>query len=451
MDSTICAISTAIGVGAISIIRVSGPKAVEIVNSIFKGKDLSKVESHTINYGFIIYDNEIIDEVLVSVMRAPKTFTREDIVEINSHGGPATTKRILEILLLSGCEPAEAGEFTKRAFLNGRIDLVEAEAVQDLIVSESEKSRKMAINGLTGSLSSMIKDIRREIIDVQANIEVNIDYPEYEEGEKYTKETLLPKIEKISNMLNCLLQNAENGKMIKEGISLALLGKPNVGKSSILNAFLEEDKAIVTNIPGTTRDIVEGRFLLDGIVLNVIDTAGIRETDDVVEKIGVEKSKKASQDADLIVYVVSANQKLSKEDEEFIKANVDKRIIVFVNKNDLSNEKLKIDVINDSNVIYGNTITSEGLNSLKNKIEEMFSLNEIDNSNYVFLSNARQISLIKKASSKIENIISNLDNLPLDVFTIDLRDAYELLGEIIGETYKEDLIDELFAKFCLGK
>lgn len=451
MNSTICAISTAVGVGAISIIRVSGPKAIEIVNSIFKGKDLLEVNSHTINYGHIVYNEEIIDEVLVSVMRAPKTFTTEDVVEINSHGGPAITKKIIEILLLSGCEPAEPGEFTKRAFLNGRIDLVEAEAVQDLVTSESEKARKLAINQLNGTLSNNIKDIRKEIMDVQANIEVNIDYPEYEEGEKYTKETLLPRIEKINIMLTDLLKSAENGKIVKNGINVALLGKPNVGKSSILNAFLEEEKAIVTDIPGTTRDIVEGKYVLDGVILNIIDTAGIRETTDVVEKIGVEKSIKASNNADLLIYVISLDEGLTKEDEEFVKSNIDKKMIIFVNKTDLSNNKIELDYVNQNYIVYGNTVNNDGLDALKEKIRIMFNLNEIEASNYDFLSNVRQISLIKQASDKIKNIIDSIDNLPLDVFTIDLREAYELLGEIIGETYKDDLLDELFSKFCLGK
>ena len=451
MNSTICAVSTAVGVGAISIIRVSGPDAIGIVNSIFRGKDLLEVNSHTINYGHIVYNEEIIDEVLVSVMRAPKTFTMEDVVEINTHGGPAITKKIIEILLLSGCEPAEPGEFTKRAFLNGRIDLVEAEAVQDLVTSESEKARKLAINQLNGTLSNNIKDIRKEIMDVQANIEVNIDYPEYEEGEKYTKETLLPRIEKINIMLTDLLKSAENGKIVKNGINVALLGKPNVGKSSILNAFLEEEKAIVTDIPGTTRDIVEGKYVLDGVILNIIDTAGIRETTDVVEKIGVEKSIKASNNADLLIYVISLDEGLTKEDEEFVKSNIDKKMIIFVNKTDLSNNKIELDYVNQNYIVYGNTVNNDGLDALKEKIRIMFNLNEIEASNYDFLSNVRQISLIKQASDKIKNIIDSIDNLPLDVFTIDLREAYELLGEIIGETYKDDLLDELFSKFCLGK
>ena len=451
MDTTICAVSTAVGVGAISIIRVSGEESIKIVNSIFKGKNLLEVPSHTINYGYIVYNNETIDEVLVSVMRAPKTFTMEDVVEINTHGGPAIVNKILEILLLSGCKLADPGEFTKRAFLNGRIDLVEAEAVQDLVTSESEKSRKLAINQLKGSLSSEILNIRKEIMDVRANIEVNIDYPEYEEGEKYTKQTLLPRIEKIDNMLNHLLSSAENGKIIKNGINVALLGKPNVGKSSILNAFLEEEKAIVTPIAGTTRDVVEGKFILDGIVLNLIDTAGIRETEDIVEKIGVERSLKMVETADLVIYVVDSNDLLTNEDEEVLKQIKDKKLIIFVNKNDLSDNKLELDYISKDNIIYGNTVNDNGLDLLKDKIRELFNIGEISNSNYTFLSNARQLSLIKSAEDYVNNIISNIDNLPLDIFTIDLSNAYDALGEIIGETYKDDLLDELFSKFCLGK
>ena len=451
MDSTICAVSTAIGVGAISIIRISGPNAIDIVNSIYKGKDLLNVNSHTINYGYIIYNNEIIDEVLVSVMRAPKTFTMEDVVEINSHGGPAVVNKILEILLLSGCTLANPGEFTKRAFLNGRIDLIEAEAIQDLISSESEKSRKMALKQLRGSLSREIINIRKFIMDVLANIEVNIDYPEYEEGEKYTKETLLPKIIKIKDMLTNLLNSAENGKIVKNGISIALLGKPNVGKSSILNAFLEEDKAIVTPIAGTTRDVVEGKFILDGIVLNIIDTAGIRETEDVVEKIGVERSLNMADIADLVIYVVDNENLVDRKDEEILRKIKDKKLIIFVNKNDLIDKKLVIDYINPCSIVYGNTINSNGLDALKDKIKELFNIGEIEESNYTFLSNARQVSLIREASNYIENIINLIDSLPLDVFSIDLNNAYELLGEIIGETYKDDLLDELFAKFCLGK
>ena len=430
MNSTICAISTSLGVGAISIIRVSGPDAIKIVNNLFDGKDLTKVPTHTIHYGHIVFNKEIIDEVLVSVMLAPKTFTMEDIVEINSHGGPATTNKILELLLLNGCIQAEPGEFTKRAFLNGRIDLVEAESISDLISSQTEKSRKLAINGVTKNISNKINDIRKDIMDIQANIEVNIDYPEYEEGEKYTKESLKPLIDKVYSKINELLSNSKNGKIIKDGISVALVGKPNVGKSSILNALLEEEKAIVTNIPGTTRDIVEGKINLDGIILNIIDTAGIRKTNDIVEQIGVEKSLKMIGEADLIIYVLNNNEELTSEDLD--------------NKIDLKR-------LSNYNIITGNTLNYEGLTNLKNEIKRLFNLNEIEQEDYTYLSNARQIALITKAKDMIENIYNNYENVPIDMFTIDLKNTYETLGEIIGATYKDDLLDELFSKFCLGK
>ena len=384
-------------------------------------------------------------------MRAPKTFTTEDIVEINSHGGPATTNKILEVLLLSGCKLAEPGEFTKRAFLNGRIDLLEAEAVGDLINAETDKSRKLAINQLNGSLTSKIQELRKDIIDLQANIEVNIDFPEYEEGEDYTKESIKPKLISLRDSINDLLKNAENSKLIKQGIDIALVGKPNVGKSSILNAFLEEEKAIVTSIPGTTRDIVEGRVVLNGIILNLIDTAGIRQTDDVVEKIGVEKSINISENADLNIFVCDNSTELTNEEIEILNKLDSKKLIIFINKSDLDS-KIDLKKIDGYNIVFGNTKDKDGLNQLKKKITELFNLNVIEQSDYTFLSNARQISLIKRVKLIVNNIIDSLNNdLPIDVFTIDLRDAYDLLGEIIGETYKDDLLDELFSKFCLGK
>jgi tRNA modification GTPase len=450
MDTTICAISTALGVGAISIIRCSGKDSIKIVNKIFKGKDLSKVASHTINYGFIYDGNEKIDEVLVSVMKAPKTFTMEDIVEINSHGGIATTNKILELLLNNGCVLATPGEFTKRAFLNGRIDLIKAEAVSDIISAETDKARKLAINQLSGSLTTKIKSLRKEIISLQADIEVNIDYPEYEEAEEYTKETISPKIAIIKKDIESLLNNAENGKIIKNGINVALIGKPNVGKSSVLNTLLNENKAIVTSIPGTTRDIVEGKIVLNGILLNILDTAGIRKTANEVEKIGVTKSIEVSKKADLIVYVLDNSQNISKEDLKFFKSNENKNLIIFVNKNDLSNNKF--DELKNYNVVYGNTISENGLDALKTKIIEMFNLNKLETSDYSFLSNARQISIIKHVESIFKNITNSINNnYPMDLLTIDLKEAYDLLGELIGETYKDDLLDELFSKFCLGK
>ena len=450
MTDTICAISTSLGVGAISIIRVSGTDAIRVVNSIFKGKDLTKVESHTINYGHIVYNNEIIDEVLVSVMKSPKTFTMEDVVEINSHGGISTTNKVLEVLLLSGARLAEPGEFTKRAFLNGRIDLVNAEAVGDLITAKTEKSRKLAINQLTGNVSNLIKNIRSEILEIIANMEVNIDYPEYEEGEDYTVSRFLEKIMQVKNKLDKLVANSTDGKIVKTGINVALLGKPNVGKSSILNKFLDEEKAIVTNIPGTTRDIVEGNFTLRGIEINVIDTAGIRETSDIVEKLGVEKSLKISENADLIIYVLDGTNKITDEDFDMLKKLKDKIVIIFINKSDMS---INIDkkMLKDFDVIIGNTKDDNGLDALKEKIVKLFNIDELEQSDYTFLSNARDISLIKKSSEILNNIPLNINTLPIDIFIIDLRKIYDLLGELIGETYKDDLLDEMFSKFCLGK
>ena len=450
MTDTICAISTSLGVGAISIIRVSGTDAIRVVNSIFKGKDLTKVESHTINYGHIIYNNEIIDEVLVSVMKSPKTFTMEDVVEINSHGGISTTNKVLEVLLLSGARLAEPGEFTKRAFLNGRIDLVNAEAVGDLITAKTEKSRKLAINQLTGNVSNLIKNIRSEILEIIANMEVNIDYPEYEEGEDYTVSRFLEKIMQVKDKLDKLVTNSMDGKIVKTGINVALLGKPNVGKSSILNKFLDEEKAIVTNIPGTTRDIVEGNFTLRGIEINVIDTAGIRETSDIVEKLGVEKSLKISENADLIIYVLDGTNKITDEDFDMLNKLKDKKVIIFINKSDM-NINIDKNMLGNFDVIIGNTKEDNGLDALKERIVKLFNIDELEQSDYTFLSNARDISLIKKSSEILNNIPLNINTLPIDIFIIDLRKIYDLLGELIGETYKDDLLDEMFSKFCLGK
>ena len=450
MNDTICAISTALGVGAISIIRLSGPEAISIVNSIFKGKDLTKVSSHTINYGFINYKGEKIDEVLVSIMKSPKTFTTEDVVEINSHGGIATTQKILEILLELGARLAEPGEFTKRAFLNGRIDLIEAEAVGDLISSETDKARKLAINQLSGYLTLKINEIRKLIIDVLANLEVNIDYPEYEEGEDYTKERFKEKVLEIKNKLNILNNSSINGRIIKTGVNVALLGKPNVGKSSLLNILLEEEKAIVTNIPGTTRDLIEGKFSLNGIQFNIIDTAGLRDTDDLVESIGVKKSIEIAATVDLVIYVLDNSKEVTEDDLLFINKFKTKNKIIFINKNDLESN-INLDLLNGLNIVYGNTLTLDGIKDLKNKIIELFNMDDLESKDFTFLSNVRQINLVNTATGIIEEIFSNIDTLPIDVFTIDLRRIYDILGEIIGEVYKDDLLDEMFSKFCLGK
>ena len=451
MFDTICAISTALGVGAISIVRITGPNSIDIVNKIFKGKDLHKVDSHTINYGFIKDKEEIIDEVLVSVMKAPKTYTTEDLVEINCHGGIATTNRVLELLLTSGARLAEPGEFTKRAFLNGRIDLIEAESVGDLINSETEKSMKLSLNGVTGNITELVNNIRKELVAISANIEVNIDYPEYEDALILTNTLVKPKITSIKKELENLLKESQNSKLIKQGIDVAIVGKPNVGKSSLLNTLLEEKKAIVTNIAGTTRDIVEGKISIDGILLNLIDTAGLRETDDIVEKIGVNKSKEIIDKSDLIILVLNNNEPLSNEEKDLINKLNNKKLIVYINKNDLE-KKINEKEINSKNIIYGNTLEYKNLNNLKDKIRELFNLGEIETSNLNYLSNSRQISLVKKSIEVLNNCLEQINNnVEIDLLAIDIKECYDLLGEIIGSTYKDELLDEIFSNFCLGK
>lgn len=447
MEDTICAISTAPGIGAISIVRVSGPNAINIVSKIFKGKDINKVKSHTINYGFIYDGIKKIDEVLVSVMLAPKTYTTEDMVEINSHGGINTTNRILELLLEKGCRLAEPGEFTKKAFLNGRIDLIEAESVNDLINAKNDAARTLALNNMEGKLTKKIRDIRELVVNIMANIEVNIDYPEYEDIEIVTEESLLPNLYDIKNKIEKILENSKNGKLINEGINVAIVGKPNVGKSSILNAFLGSDKAIVTDIAGTTRDIVEGSITINGFLINFIDTAGIRETDDIVEKIGVEKSKKAIANADIVIMVLNNNEKLIEYERNLINSiPIDKRII-FVNKSDLEN-KLTIDL----DYISGNTIDDDGIEKLKAAIIKKLNLENILTKDMTYMSNIRQIDLLKKSLSGINGAISNLEaGMPVDIVEIDITNVWNLLGEITGDTYHDELINTLFSNFCLGK
>jgi len=451
METTICAVSTAVGTGAISIIRCSGPEAIKIVNKFYKGSDLTKVSSHTVNYGYIIHKGEIIDEVLVSIMHAPKTFTTEDVVEINSHGGISTTNKILELLLANGCILAEPGEFTKRAFLNGRIDLLKAEAVGDIIASETEKARNLAINQITGRLTQKIENIRAKTLTTQANIEVNVDYPEYEDIKEITNDILKPSLIEIKEELEQLLKDSDLGKLIKHGIDIAIIGQPNVGKSSILNTLLDENKAIVTDIPGTTRDVIEGKIILDGIVLNIIDTAGIRKTENIVEKIGVDKAKELAIKADLIIYVVDNTAKDFKEDLKFLDSQKDKKVIVFVNKDDL-NSKNDYQGFKKYHLVKGNTLNIEGLAELKAKISELFNFKYLETKDYSYLSNARQIALVILAIKAINHALDGIkDNIPIDMLTIDLKTCYEYLGEIIGETYKEDLLAELFSRFCLGK
>ena len=448
MNDTIAAISTALGVGAISIIRVSGDKSIEIVNKIFD-KDLEKVKSHTIVYGHIVDNENIIDEVLVSVMKSPKTFTTEDVIEINCHGGIATTNKVLELLLKNGARMAEAGEFTKRAFLNGRIDLLEAEGVMDLIDSKTEASRKLAMSALSGNVSRMISDLRNQMIEIITNIEVNIDYPEYEDILVVTTDMINSSITSLEEKLIKILKEAENGKIIKNGINTLIIGRPNVGKSSLLNKLLNEEKAIVTDIEGTTRDIVEGNISLDGIELNIIDTAGIRKTDNIVEQIGVNRSLSLIDKADLIILVLNNNEKLTEDDYKLLDSTNDKKRIIFINKNDLQ-KNINLDIVD--NVVYGSTMQIFGINALKDKIKELFNMEEIEKGDFNYLSNARHIATIHECISVVESIKEGLKNgLPIDMLEIDIKKIWELLGNLIGESYDEELLDNLFSRFCLGK
>ena len=453
MNDTICAISTSQGIGAISIVRVSGEEAIPIVNKIFKGKELTKVESHTINYGHIMDKEETIDEVLVSVMKAPKTFTTEDIVEINTHGGIAPTNKVLELLLENGCRLAEPGEFTKRAFLNGRIDLLEAEAVMDMIDAKTETQRKMAANQIDGKTSSLINELRNDMVQIISNINVNIDYPEYDDVDIITNDVLIPKITNLKDKIKRILKESENGKIIKDGIKTSIIGRPNVGKSSLLNALLQEDKAIVTNIAGTTRDIVEGQISINGILLNMIDTAGIRETEDIIEAMGVEKSLKIMEEADLILLMLNNNEELTIEILELIEKIKKKKFLILINKIDLDNklDRSKLEV--DSNRIVELSITeNKGIDELKEKIVELFNLNELETKDPTYLSNTRSISILKRCLNRVEDIEKALkDNMPIDMIELDIKSIWEELGTINGSTYEEELLDEMFKRFCLGK
>ncbi len=451
MNDTIVSISTALGKGAISIVRLSGKDAINIVNNHFKGKDLTKVESHTINYGYITYLKNTIDEVLVMVMKGPKTYTMEDIVEINCHGGIATTNKILEVMVLGGARLATKGEFTKRAFLNGRIDLVEAEATADLIDSKTDEARKLAISNITGRLTNLIRSFRQDLLELLANIEVNIDYPEYEDIEVVTIELIASKISEMKEKIIKIIEESLFKKIIKEGINVAIVGKPNVGKSSILNKLIGEDKAIVTNIAGTTRDVVEGSVNINGVAFNFFDTAGIRETKDEVERVGVIKSEKQIDSSDLIILVFDNNSKLTREDLEILTKIKNKKHIIVVNKKDL---KSNIDIENlpKDNIVYTDTFSLDGIEELKNKLKELFNLEQLDQKNDEVFANMRQITIAKETVIYLENIIKGIEEeIPVDMLGIDIKKIWAKLGEILGENYDEELIDQLFNQFCLGK
>ncbi len=450
MEDTIVAISTAVATGAISIIRLSGNEAIEIVNRCFKGKDLTKVPSHTINYGYIVDNGELIDEVLVSIMKKPKTFTTEDVVEINCHGGITTTNRILETMLNNGARLAEPGEFTKRAFLNGRIDLIESESIMDIVNSKSDEARKMALSGVEGKISTLVTNFRESLKQLLSSIEVNIDYPEYYDIEVVTRNDISKNISEMKEKLFILINESKDANIIKNGIKTIIIGKPNVGKSSILNKLLQQEKAIVTDIPGTTRDIVEGEIYLDGILLNIIDTAGIRKTEDVVEKIGVEKSLSLIEEADLVIVVLNNNSELTDEDKTILEKTKNTQRIIAINKTDLENKLQFSD--NLDNVVRTTTSTIDGIEPLRKKIKELFNTEQLKTRDYTYLSSSRQISLAKRAYQSLISAEEALKNdMPIDMIEIDLKECFELLGEIIGITYSDEIIDNLFKNFCVGK
>lgn len=447
---TIVAISTAIGVGAISIVRLSGKDAIDIVDSIFS-RDLKNVESHKVVYGYIKDNEEVIDEVLVTVMKSPKTYTLEDIVEISCHGSISTTKKILELIMLKGARLAEKGEFTKRAYLNGRIDLIEAEGINELLNSDSELNRKISINKVSGKLSQLIKTFKDNLLNIISDIAVNIDYPEYTDIYVTTNENIKKEVDYIENSLKSILKNSVDGEIIKAGIKTAIIGRPNVGKSSILNSLLDYDKAIVTNIPGTTRDLVEGSVLIDGVTFNLIDTAGIRETEDIVEKYGVDKSLKQIEEADLVILVLNNNEVLTNYDKDLIEKSNDKKRIVVINKTDLEN-KLDISNLDLENVIYINTIEKEKIDILKDKIIELFNLVSLNSSDLMILTNTRQINLVKESLAILQDVKQALNNNdPIDLIEFDLKNIYEKLSEMLGEGSKLDVIDRIFERFCVGK
>ena len=442
-DDIIVAIATSRLEAAISIIRVSGPDCIAFVQKFFTGKILEK-PSHTINYGFIIDEGKKIDEVLVNIYRGKRTFTGEEMVEINCHGGVYITSKVLEVCIKNGARMAERGEFSKRAFLNGRIDLSQAEAISDIITAKNSYATDLALKGITGNISNFIETLKEDLIQIITQIEVNIDYPEYDDVEELTASSLLPKSSDLLAKMNEILENSKNIKLIKEGIKTVIIGRPNVGKSSLLNALLDEDKAIVTDIAGTTRDIVEGSISIDGIVLNMIDTAGIRETGDIIESIGVEKSKELVHQADLVLLVIDGSQELSDEDKQLLELTKDATRIIVINKID---QGIKVD-------LQGVKISAKDnqIGDLVAEIKTMFELGKIIDNNDYILTNARQTMLLQRASQSLNQAVDAMKlSVPTDLIVTDLYECWNNLKEILGEKAKEDLLDELFKRFCIGK
>ncbi|MGD6975757.1 tRNA uridine-5-carboxymethylaminomethyl(34) synthesis GTPase MnmE [Bacillus altitudinis] len=457
---TIAAISTPMGEGAIAIIRLSGPDAVQIADRMYKGpkeKKLVSVDSHTIHYGHIVDSSteQVIEEVMVSVLRAPKTFTREDVIEINCHGGIVTVNKVLQLALKEGARLAEPGEFTKRAFLNGRIDLSQAEAVMDLIRAKTDRAMNVAITQMEGRLSGLIKRLRDEILETLAHVEVNIDYPEYDDVEEMTHRVLVEKATSVKKEIESLLTTSQQGKILREGLSTVIIGRPNVGKSSLLNSLVQETKAIVTDIPGTTRDVIEEYVNVRGVPLRLVDTAGIRETEDIVERIGVERSRQVLKEADLILLVLNYSEELSEEDIKLFEAVSGMDIIVIVNKTDLEPkldvEKVK-ELAKDRPVVTTSLLQEKGIDELEMAIQSLFFTGSIESGDLTYVSNTRHIALLQEAKQSIEDALEGIEmDVPIDIVQIDLTRCWEQLGEIIGDAVHESLIDQLFSQFCLGK
>ena len=456
-NDTITAISTPIGEGAISIVRLSGPEAVEIANQIYQGKDLTEVDSHTIHYGKIMdpETNTIAEEVMVSVMKAPKTFTREDVVEINCHGGIVAVNRVLEIVLTQGARLAEPGEFTKRAFLNGRIDLSQAEAVMDVIRAKTDQAMNVALKQMDGRLSKLIQRFRQDLLETIAHVEVNIDYPEYDDVEEMSTDMMRKKTKEVHAGIEELLQVAQQGKILREGLSTAIIGRPNVGKSSLMNTLAQESKAIVTEVPGTTRDVIEEYVNVRGVPLRLIDTAGIRETEDIVEKMGVERSRQVLQESDLILFVLNYNDELTEDDRALFQAIEGFEYIVIINKTDLE-QKLNINEVKQlaggNPIVTTSIIEEKGIDELEKAIARIFFAGEIETGDLTYVSNVRHIQLLKQSKQSLEDAMEGLQlGMPLDIVQIDVTRTWEFLGEIVGDTASEGLIDQLFSQFCLGK
>ncbi|MFC7395118.1 tRNA uridine-5-carboxymethylaminomethyl(34) synthesis GTPase MnmE [Scopulibacillus cellulosilyticus] len=454
---TIAAISTPMGEGAIAIIRLSGPEAIEIADKIYKGKKkLKEAETHTINYGKIIDPDtsDIVEEVMVAVMKAPKTFTREDVVEINCHGGLMSVNRVLELTLSKGARLAEPGEFTKRAFLNGRIDLSQAEAVMDLIRSKTDRAMNVAMGQMEGRLSKLVQSLRQTLLEIIASVEVNIDYPEYD-AEEITNGILLEKAQMVRDKIEELLVTAKQGKILREGLSTVIIGRPNVGKSSLLNSLVHENKAIVTDIPGTTRDVIEEYVNIRGVPLRLVDTAGIRETEDLVERIGVERSRKVLKEADLILLLLNYNESLTDEDRQLFKAMEGMDAIIIVNKTDLE-QNISLDEVKalagNRPVITTSLLKEEGINDLEQAIASLFFEQGVETQDVTYVSNTRHIALLNQAKEAVNDAINSMSlGVPVDMAQIDVRRSWEILGEIVGDTVSDSLIDQLFSQFCLGK